>query len=170
MVKAKHSNDGKIAIDADKIPDGHSSFISEDASSSISSTLLTDYMCKLTTHANSDDLVADFSKFSSTIPTVMMEYAEIAADSRKASIEGTKSEMQYDVLFHGYSLTSVDDMSDTYPESTLSNQENSHYVSLSNNPKICSAGIDASDHGDYIEYDDIKPKRVVIGQNHGSES
>ena len=174
MVK---TNNDEIPIDVNTIHYGCGSFISEDTASIISSSLLTDYLYEFTTHMNFDDLTADSTNCSSNSPihVVMMDYAEIA-ECQKGSSKKTKSKMQNDPPSHGSSLNIVDDVSDanptkqTLPKDGVEGRETRSYVSLSNNSKKCPAIVNASDHGEYIEYDDITPRRAVRGQSHSSAS
>lgn len=171
MVKNKqNSSSCEITIDVDKMHGGHSSFTSEDAASTISSTMLNDYIYKFTTRVNPDGHMADSTKCSSTSPIVMIKYPEID-DCQEAPSKKINSEMQNDILSHGHSPSSVIRCNNQMlPKDASKCLDTRPYVSLSKNSKKCSAAIDASDHGEYIEYDDITPKRAVTGQSHGSES
>ena len=171
------TNGDEISIDVDTIHGGCGSFISEDTASIISSSLLTDYMCEFTTHMNCDDLSADSTNCSSNLPMhmAMTDYAKIV-DYQKASSKNTKSKVQNDPPSHGSSLISIDHVPGSNPDKqklpkdAVESQDTRPYVSLSNSSKKCPAVVDASDHGEYIEYDDITPRRAITGQNHSTVS
>ena len=174
MVK---TNSDEVSIDVNTIHDGCGSFISEDTASIISSSLLTDYLYEFKTHMNFDDLTADSTNCSSNSPVhvVMMDYAEMA-ECQKASSKKTNSKMQNHLPSHSSSLKSIDDVSavnptnQALPKDAIEGRDTRCYVSLSNNSKKSPAVIDASDHGEYIEYDDITPRRAVMVQSHSSAS
>lgn len=126
-----------------------STFIIEDEVSTVStSTLLTDYMHKFVTRVSPD------IPTTSTLPVVMVEHI---FDSQKAP--GRRNEMQNNASSCSHSLKSnISDNSQMLTEHDMKGQDACQYVSLSNKSKKRSAGTDLSDHGEYIEYDDIARK------------
>ena len=150
IAKTKHITSEKISTNRMQ----GRSIINEDGASTVSaSTLLTDYMYKFTTRVKSDVPKANSD---STLPVVMVEQVEIS-DCQKAS---RNSEMQNNAPSHSHLLKSVDNLSDIDPKNEMKSQDTCPYVSLSSKSKKRSAGTDLSDHGEYIEYDDIARKRT----------
>ena len=131
-----------------------STFIIEDGVSTVSaSTLLTDDMHKFGTRVGSD---IPTTNSNSTLPVVIVEHI---FDCQKALAR--RSEMQNNASSCSHSLKSnISDNSQMLTKSDMKSQDACQYVSLSNKSKKRSAGTDLSDHGEYIEYDDIAKKRT----------
>ena len=161
--KTKRTTAGENAFNVNAM---QGSSINEDEISTVSSTLLTDYMDNSTT-VKSDIPMANSAKCNSTLPVVMVEHVE-TSDCQKTP---RNSETQNNALSISHSLKSVDNISDNnqmLAKNEMKGQDT--YVSLSNKSKKRSAGTDLSDHGEYIEYDDIARKQTAMGQNHNNKS
>lgn len=157
--------DGEEAVNYDIMLGRSSSFISEDATSAISSTLFTDYMYKSTTRANSDDRPT--ANNDSTVP---MGNVKII-DYQKDSSNRMQSKIQKCCSHPPNSIEHKSDDNQTLPKLALKAHDSCPYVLLSSEAKKCFKDTRVNnDHGDYIEYDDIASKRIVIGQNHDNES
>ena len=125
-----------------------STFTIEDGVSTVSaSTLLTDKFPACVS------LDIPTTNSNSTLPVVMVEHI---IDRQKAPAR--RNEMENNTSSCNHSLKS--NISNNSQMLTMKGQDACQYVSLSDKSKKRSAGTDISDHGEYIEYDDIARKRT----------